>query len=351
MDELYAEFGAIRKELEQRQSKLQFPDTDALLSHLIAFETMETFFKRIWFSSEKHCFWNYEKNHNEKYFFSIHLLHANVSVNRHFRYDVHQYHEHDFFQINYCLRGTGEVYVDTNKPSVIQMLPGTFNCLAPDTPHYVSVFNDECLILKFYIRKSTFERTFFMWLQENDVLSEFFRSALRGGKNAYVNFRTDGNAQIERLVLELYMELFNRPAYYRSMSEAKLTELFCILVRHYMKTAETWFDQKKQDGTVARIYEYLYSHYRTATLDTASRDLGYSKNYLCRLISKHTEKTFCGLLNEVRISEAKKLLIEEKMKISEVGSMVGYNSNEHFHRCFKKLVGVSPKEWSEQSNE
>lgn len=115
------------------------------------------------------------------------------------------------------------------------------------------------------------------------------------------------------------------------------------MVRHYMKTAETLFDQKKQDGTVARIYEYLYSHYRTATLDTASRDLGYSKNYLCRLISKHTEKTFCGLLNEVRISEAKKLLIEEKMKISEVGSLVGYNPMSIFTAALKSWWASLPK--------
>jgi len=44
----------------------------------------------------------------------------------------------------------------------------------------------------------------------------------------------------------------------------------------------------------------------------------------------------------VRIKEAKKLLINTKLSITDVGEAVGYKSNTHFGRVFKNITGASP---------
>lgn len=346
MNELNEEFERHKKEHESFERNVYFESADDMRNWLGEMLPIEQFFKRLYDLGEECDFWSFANYYYEKYRFNFQYVNSNISVARHFRYDQHEFHTHDFFQINYCYSGEGTIYINTkNKPYAVKMCAGDVNLLASQTPHHVSAFSDDCVIIKFYIRKSTFERTFFSWLREDDILSEFFQSAIRGGKNAYINFRTGKDEQIEELMLSIYKELMNHRDYFGIISESRLTELFCLLVREHISSAETRFDNKKQDGASARIFAYLHEKYSETSLETAARDLGYSKSYLCRIVSKQTGKTFCGLLNEVRISEAKKLLVSGNENVAEVGRAVGYNSDEHFHRCFKEIAGTSPREW------
>ena len=50
-------------------------------------------------------------------------------------------------------------------------------------------------------------------------------------------------------------------------------------------------------------------------------------------------------LTGVRIREAKRLLLETQMTISEVALAVGYSSASFFIRSFKKTEGISPSEY------
>lgn len=346
MDDKRAEFESLKKQQEDIEQDLKFHSTEELVKWLYEFVPLENFFKRMYACGNECDFWGFSNYYYEKYRFNFQFKNSNISAARHFRYDRHEFHTHDFFQINYCFHGEGIININTKKPAAVKMRAGDFNLLAPETPHYVSVMNDECVIIKFYIRKSTFERTFFAWLSEDDILSGFFKSAIRGGKNAYINFRTGEDKEIERLTLNIYRELFNHRTYFGIIAESGLTELFCLLVREHMKGAQTRFDNKKQDGASAAIIAYMHENYKTTSLEDAARGLGYSKNYLCRIIQKQTGKTFCGLLNEIRISEAKKLLASSSESVSNIGRAVGYNSDEHFHRVFKSLCNSSPLEFA-----
>ena len=50
-------------------------------------------------------------------------------------------------------------------------------------------------------------------------------------------------------------------------------------------------------------------------------------------------------INQLRIEEAKRLLISTSMSISEIASYVGYYNISYFSTVFHKLVGVSPFDW------
>ena len=56
-----------------------------------------------------------------------------------------------------------------------------------------------------------------------------------------------------------------------------------------------------------------------------------------------TNKSFTRFLSEVRIRNATRLLVQEKMPISEVCYKVGYNSITNFNRQFKNIIGCTPK--------
>lgn len=61
------------------------------------------------------------------------------------------------------------------------------------------------------------------------------------------------------------------------------------------------------------------------------------------IYSKQNEMT--DLTNLSRIEIAQELLLNNNLNISEIAYRIGFNDPRYFSRCFKKVVGVSPKEY------
>jgi len=68
-------------------------------------------------------------------------------------------------------------------------------------------------------------------------------------------------------------------------------------------------------------------------------------NYLSKLFKNKMNMNLREYINQLRIEEAKRLLISTSMSISEIASFVGYYNISYFSTVFHKLVGVSPFDW------
>lgn len=72
----------------------------------------------------------------------------------------------------------------------------------------------------------------------------------------------------------------------------------------------------------------------------------------CRYFKSKTHKTFSQFLNEVRIVNACKLLVDSNMTITQICYNTGYNNISHFNRQFKLITGLTAKEYAKKySNE
>jgi len=92
------------------------------------------------------------------------------------------------------------------------------------------------------------------------------------------------------------------------------------------------------------------------SLKDVSDYLYISTWYLSKLIKKETGSTFIDVLNEIRIDEAKKILLKPQYKIYEVSAMIGFTDVTYFNKLFKSLTGLKPMEYrnmifSEESKE
>lgn len=123
-----------------------------------------------------------------------------------------------------------------------------------------------------------------------------------------------------------------------------------------VKEPNTWAEytirlkkSKKQDvenPAVRRALNYIQAHYfeKINVTDIADHVL-ISPNYLSGLFHREMGQTIPAYINFCRINLAKQLLSESDDSITNIASRVGYFDSAHFLKTFKKIVGISPKEY------
>ena len=115
--------------------------------------------------------------------------------------------------------------------------------------------------------------------------------------------------------------------------------------------AEEETPAEPEEGTagsfiVRNALEYLDTHYaEKITLTELAEKMYVSQWHLSKLLNKHMKKSFSDLLNEVRIREAKKLLMDPSLRIGDVAERVGFLDIAHFSRVFKKYTEMSANEY------
>jgi AraC-like DNA-binding protein len=69
-----------------------------------------------------------------------------------------------------------------------------------------------------------------------------------------------------------------------------------------------------------------------------------------RFFKQRTGKTFVDTLNEIRLGNASRMLIDTTQSISEIAYHCGFNNLSNFNRTFKKKKHCTPKEFREEYN-
>jgi AraC-like DNA-binding protein len=92
-----------------------------------------------------------------------------------------------------------------------------------------------------------------------------------------------------------------------------------------------------------RVLDFMLAHFREEIrVDDMASVAGMAPAAFCRYFRKRTRKSFIEYLNELRISHARKLLVQSDLSISQVGLECGFNNISHFHRQFKLHNGTTP---------
>lgn len=98
---------------------------------------------------------------------------------------------------------------------------------------------------------------------------------------------------------------------------------------------------------VRRAQNYIDAHYAdpNLSLTEAADYVGVTPNYLSQLFSRETNENFNEYLNRVRIRYAAGLLKKSDSTIQTIACETGYTDAFYFSKVFKKLMGMSPREF------
>jgi len=109
-------------------------------------------------------------------------------------------------------------------------------------------------------------------------------------------------------------------------------------------------DKRQESRVVEKIKSFIHRHYQTEIkLSRLAEEVFLSPSYLSKLFHAETGQTITDYLISYRIERAKALLLENNgLKTYEIGEKVGYPDPAYFNKIFKKIVGLTPKEYRER---
>ena len=125
--------------------------------------------------------------------------------------------------------------------------------------------------------------------------------------------------------------------------------LMAVTAQFYIK--QTQDIREGYSEKVSRILKYIKHHYPDADLSNVqiADELGVSERYVRKLFKDELGITITDYLNAYRVEAAKELLGHEEEKVSRIHLKVGFSSSQYFATVFRKIVGMSPREYKRVS--
>ncbi len=179
-----------------------------------------------------------------------------------------------------------------------------------------------------------------------DLLLPWEQSFLsRCAKDGAFRLASESVPLLSALLAGAVDETIKKSAERREMQLAHMHVILQILRKGAMLPLETGGEVsgKSRDAFVLEIVSYLNAHLsEPLTLDSIAARFYLSKNALCRRFRAVMDCSVMEYLTFVRVSLAKRLLIDGKMSIEEISRLAGFSSANYFGLVFKREVGLSP---------
>ena len=180
------------------------------------------------------------------------------------------------------------------------------------------------------------------------VLEKYYKDAqqrahiIRVGnaKERYLYFAKTNPNYLDRLPSELVASLLNiRPSTLLSIK------------KNYSAPKER---SRELEECGKKLEQYVISHQsfrnKDIRLNSLARELGISSHKLSIVLNSYFRKSFIDYINQYRVNWIKKSIrnpdIMQNFTLEALAYSAGFSSRSAFYNSFKKLVGISPVEYS-----
>ncbi|SDS15342.1 two-component system, response regulator YesN [Paenibacillaceae bacterium GAS479] len=131
-------------------------------------------------------------------------------------------------------------------------------------------------------------------------------------------------------------------------AERWLKELCLALTGHIAGTRQHAYKDLVEEAlrfTRSRLHDPDLS------IATLCSHLHISAGYFCGLFKREVKLTFLQYVMQLRMELAQELLRTTELKAFEIAERIGFSEPNYFSFCFKKHMGVTPKEYRSKSKE
>jgi len=114
----------------------------------------------------------------------------------------------------------------------------------------------------------------------------------------------------------------------------------------YTRMVSETFHVRGTSDTVNEVIQYVDEHvcdnYRTEVI---AQRLGKSVPNTCRLFKSQTGITITMYMQRKKVEKAAELLAHSNIRIKDISEKMGFANQQYFEKVFKRIKGMSPKEY------
>lgn len=256
-------------------------------------------------------------------------------------------HTHEYFQIYYVLKGGLTHHLENQSSHLVH---GDTFIIPPSRTHYVSPDNGAV----FY--SFSFTPEFVNEQNKSSRLARNFLNMLQSDAHQplppKISLSADQVFQVESVFNQLLKEFTEKPLGYNETVCSYTVILLTTLARNYFEKehakASGYFEDDRR--FVMHCVDYVEENFTDKLLlCEICKRFGVSKSNFCALFKKITGYSFNVFVNRRRIKQATSL-INGGYKMDAIAGLCGYDDFSTFYRNFKKITGVSPKDFKSRPN-
>lgn len=144
------------------------------------------------------------------------------------------------------------------------------------------------------------------------------------------------------------------------MLYAEGTRRIIMLINALSEIAESDYDQLSSIGfnndfkeaeneRINAIYEYTLANFRRPiTTEEIATVANMSPHSFCRYFKSRTRKTYSQFVNDIKVGQACRHLIENKISVKQICFESGFHNFASFHKYFRLGTGKSPLQYQKQ---
>jgi AraC-like DNA-binding protein len=249
-------------------------------------------------------------------------------------------HQHPEIQIMLILKGEGTLiacdYVGRFEPGELYIIgSGQAHVFRNDDIYYHPKSNLKAHSYSLYFDENYFGEHFWQ-LDEWESVRHFSKLAERGLKVTGTTRET-----VTNLIQLIHQQkgLDKLLSFFKILNELSNTkELKALSVSSHNS------DYSNREGKrMNEILQFTFREsHRKIYIHEVADVANLSTEAFCRYFKMRTRKTYTNFLNEVRISNACKLIIQKDLSIQEICWRAGFSNLSNFNRIFRKVTGKTP---------
>jgi len=253
--------------------------------------------------------------------------------------DLHFPHKHSFYHLVYFSKGSGSHSIDfINFPveagQIYFMIPGQVHSwnFATKPDGYIVNFSEQ------YINA----------LVANPRYLDQFSFLSGIAKEQVITIPKEGREQVEQTLETVITEGNSQKVLKDDFARTALLQLLIQVNRYAIKEDDK--QPANYNSVLLRNFQKLIDqHYKEKKLTKEYAAMLYvTPNHLNALTKDVTGSPAGELIRDRILLEAKRLLINAKMTISQIALELDFTDNSYFSKFFKKYVGVTPEEFRKQ---
>lgn len=269
----------------------------------------------------------------------------NIITHFHKPGDEYQIHSHEFIELIYVYSGKG---YHTYKDATHNLSEGDICVIKPGEYHGYYTDNDSTMETYLVLFQPEVLREELFNLSNVEEIMEFFYLQIFLKRDYELTDKLTLNPRerirIDILIKTIMEELENKELGYELLIKSRLIEMFIFLSRVYEKHKNSINKHEEDDLMISWVIEFIEHHYnKQMNLDDICRLAGMSRSAFTHKFKNQTGTNLLNYRNDIRIKQAKHLLLTSNKKIIDISNEVGFLDISNFNKVFKKNTGMSPK--------